>query len=43
MSDHVVVAPEGDVHRRRHAHTNCVMAARRAGAFRTYDEWRRDE
>jgi hypothetical protein len=43
MSDHVVVAPEGDVNRRRHAHTSCVMAARQAGAFRTYDEWRRDE
>jgi hypothetical protein len=43
MSDHLVIAPEGDVNRRRHAHTDCVVAARRAGEFRTYDERRRDE
>jgi hypothetical protein len=43
MSDHVVIAPEGDVSRRRHAHMACVIAARKAGEFRTYDEWRRDE
>ena len=43
MSDHVVIAPEGDVDRRRHAHVSCVVEARKAGAFRTYDEWRRDE
>jgi len=40
MSEHVVIAPEGDVNRRRHAHTECVAAARAAGAFRTYDDWR---
>jgi hypothetical protein len=40
MSEHVVIAPEGDVERRRHAHTECVAAARRAGTFRTYDDWR---
>ena len=28
MSDHVLIAPEGDTSRRRHAHTECV---RRAG------------
>ena len=43
MSDHVVISPEGDAGRRRHAHTQCVLAAREAGRFRTYDEWRRDE
>jgi hypothetical protein len=43
MSDHVVIAPEGDTNRRRHAHMDCVIAARKAGAFRTYDERRRDE
>jgi hypothetical protein len=42
MSDHVVIAPEGDVNRRRHAHTECVVDACKAGTFRTYDEWRRD-
>jgi hypothetical protein len=40
MSEHVVIAPEGDADRRRHAHTECVVAARNAGTFRTYDEWR---
>jgi len=40
MSEHVVIAPEGDVERRRHAHIECVLAARRAGTFRTYDDWR---
>jgi len=40
MSEHVVIAPEGDVERRRHAHPECVAAAHEAGTFRTYDEWR---
>jgi hypothetical protein len=40
MSEHLVIAPEGDVDRRRHAHVECVLEARRAGTFRTYDEWR---
>jgi hypothetical protein len=31
MSEHVVIAPEGDVTRRRHAHTDCVLEARKAG------------
>ena len=40
MSEHVVIAPEGDVDRRRHAHVDCVTAARAAGKLRTYDDWR---
>jgi hypothetical protein len=40
MSDHVVIAPEGDVNRRRHAHEDCVVAAHTRGELRTYDEWR---
>lgn len=40
MSDHVLIAPEGDSSRRRHAHTDCVARAREAGRFRTYDDWR---
>jgi hypothetical protein len=40
MSEHLVIAPEGDVERRRHAHTECVAAAHRAGTFLTYDDWR---
>jgi hypothetical protein len=31
MSDHVLIAPEGDVNRRRHAHVECVQAARLPG------------
>jgi hypothetical protein len=31
LSDHVLVVPEGDASRRRHAHTSCVLRARRAG------------
>jgi hypothetical protein len=40
MSDHVLIAPEGDASRRRHAHSACVEAARRAGRLPSYDEWR---
>ena len=31
LSAHMLVTPEGDSSRRRHAHTDCVMRARRAG------------
>jgi hypothetical protein len=40
MSEHVVIAPEGDVDRRRHAHMNCVRAERAAGRFKLYDDVR---
>jgi dienelactone hydrolase len=40
MSAHTLIAPEGDVERRRHAHTDCVLAARKTGTLRTYDDWR---
>ena len=40
MSEHLVIAPEGDASRRRHAHAECVAAARSAGDFWTYDDWR---
>ena len=39
-SDHVVIAPEGNADRRRHAHLECVAAAHDRGEFTTYDEWR---
>ncbi len=39
LSEHVLIAPEGDSSRRRHAHTRCVMAARRAGKLPTREEW----
>ena len=41
LSEHVLIAPEGDTRRRRHAHTACVMAARKSGRLPTRDEWRR--
>jgi hypothetical protein len=40
MSEHVLIAPEGDAERRRHAHAECVLAARKSGTFKTYDDWR---
>ena len=40
MSEHVLIAPEGDTNRRRHAHTACVAAARRGGWLPSRDEWR---
>src|SRR5215212_7442245 len=38
MSEHVVIAPEGDADRRRHAHMECIRAERAAGRFALYDE-----
>ena len=35
----MLIAPEGDSARRRHAHTQCVMAARVRGQLTTRDEW----
>jgi hypothetical protein len=40
LSEHVLIAPEGDSGKRRHAHTKCVMQARAAGGLPTRDEWR---
>jgi hypothetical protein len=42
LSEHVLVAPEGDASLRRHAHTECAVAARKAGRLPTIDEWRAD-
>jgi hypothetical protein len=43
MSAHVLIAPEGDTSRRRHAHAECVEAARKAGRLPSYDEWRKTQ
>jgi hypothetical protein len=40
-SEHALIAPEGDVSKRRHAHMECVVAARKRGELPTEDEWRR--
>jgi hypothetical protein len=39
LSEHMLLAPEGDSERRRHAHTECVIEARKQGRLRTKEEW----
>ena len=39
LSEHMLIAPEGDTSRRRHAHTKCVINARKAGRLPSRDEW----
>ena len=39
VSEHMLLLPEGDPSRRRHAHTDCVAQARNAGKLPTKDEW----
>jgi hypothetical protein len=43
MSDHMLLFPEGDHARRRHAHAECVYRARNAGRLPTRDEWLRSQ
>jgi hypothetical protein len=39
-SEHALISPEGDLSKRRHAHMECVLAARKRGELPTRDEWR---
>ena len=39
LSEHMLIVPEGDSSRRRHAHTACVLAARKSGSLPTRAEW----
>ncbi len=39
LSEHMLMFPEGDHGRRRHAHSRCVLAAREAGKLPTRAEW----
>jgi hypothetical protein len=39
LSEHMLITPEGDASGRRHAHTACVMKARRAGRLPTREDW----
>jgi hypothetical protein len=39
LSEHMLITPEGDSARRRHAHSACVLKARKAGRLPTRDEW----
>lgn len=43
LSEHMLMLPEGDAGRRRHAHTECVLRARRAGRLPLRDELPRGE
>ena len=37
----MLIAPEGDTRRRRHAHTDCVAAARERGELPLREDWLR--
>jgi len=39
LSEHMLIAPEGDSRRRRHAHTLCVVEARKRGELRLREDW----
>jgi len=39
----MLIAPEGDTRRRRHAHTECVLAARARGRLPLREEWLRTQ
>src|SRR5947209_20598556 len=41
LSEHLLMFPEGRPAGRRHAHTACVIAARKSGRLPSRDEWRR--
>ena len=43
LSEHMLLYPEGDASRRRHAHTECVMRARKDGTLPTREEWLRTQ
>jgi len=43
LSEHMLMYPEGDSNGRRHAHTECVMAARKAGKLPTREEWQKTQ
>ncbi len=43
LSEHALIAPEGDTSRRRHAHIQCVRSERRAGRLPSEEEWRRTQ
>jgi hypothetical protein len=40
LSEHLLIAPEGEMSKRRHAHTACVLSARKAGRLPSQEEWR---
>lgn len=38
LTEHLLITPEGDSSRRRHAHTDCVLQARREGRLPIREE-----
>ncbi len=43
LSEHMLIIPETDSRRRRHAHTACVLAARARGQLVLREEWLRTQ
>lgn len=43
LSEHLLLVPEGDSSRRRHAHVDCVRRARARGEIVMRDEWLRTQ
>jgi hypothetical protein len=43
LSEHVLMFPEDDKSRRRHAHTKCVLAARQRGELLLREDWLRKQ
>jgi hypothetical protein len=39
IEDHMLLFPEGDHQRRRHAHIRCVLEAHRQGGMLSREEW----
>jgi hypothetical protein len=39
----MLIAPEGDTRRRRHAHSECVLAARAGGRLPLKEDWQRTQ
>ncbi len=43
LSEHMLLYPEGRSEGRRHAHSACVLAARKSGRLPTKEEWQRTQ
>ncbi len=43
LSEHMLLFPEGRSDGRRHAHSQCVIEARKQGRLPTRDEWQRTQ
>jgi len=43
LSEHMLIFPEGRSLGRRHAHSQCVLAARKDGRLPTREDWQRTQ